>query len=389
MTMQAIIERRNDDLLRDLDQLEGLLANAEIPPELIAFRSKLIARCEELHQLVALNIRYLSVGQANILKDVLSTTQQVTWELHLISSRLATPVLRANRSDRLCLITIGWLHQSHHETSPYPAALINGSPATWPFHEISPAPLYFFPNLEQRGLLYQSLLFHEFGHFLYRCHEPEMNELVSELQYFVNDLLMPASQRNDRYAVDVAAQRQEISYTWYAWAQELFCDTVGFYIGGPSFIHAFSYYLGMRNQSNYYRQPEDLRLSSHPVTWLRVHFLSRLAYGADYPELAKQIEIEWRSVARLMGVREDYHGFYDESLDEVITHTIEDMLVEAEPRRFTKSEAESNRWSPDLDSPVQLFNWAWRVYIDTPTKYLTWEAIQVERLLTRKLITTV
>jgi hypothetical protein len=216
-----------------------------------------------------------------------------------------------------------------------------------------------------------------------------MNELVSELQYFVNDLLMPASQRNDRYAVDVAAQRQEISYTWYAWAQELFCDTVGFYIGGPSFIHAFSYYLGMRNQSNYYRQPEDLRLSSHPVTWLRVHFLSRLAYGADYPELAKQIEIEWRSVARLMGVREDYHGFYDESLDEVITHTIEDMLVEAEPRRFTKSEAESNRWSPDLDSPVQLFNWAWRVYIDTPTKYLTWEAIQVERLLTRKLITTV
>lgn len=379
--MQALIERRNRDLLQNLDQLHELLVSAEIPPELELFRQRLLVRCEELRQLVLHNLSYLSLKQQHILKDILSSTTQVVQDIHLISTRLVTPILRAKPTDRLCLITISWLHRSHVETVPYPAAFVNSSPAIWPFHDIAHAPIYFFPNLEERGLLYQPLLFHEFGHFLYRCHEPEMNALVRELQYSINDLLMPASQRNDRYSEDITAQRQEIAYTWYAWVQELFCDSVGFQIGGPSFINAFSAYLGMSHQNNYYRLPEDMRRSSHPVTWLRVHFLARRATNAGFRSLAKLIEQEWLSVASLLGVMEDYYGFYDESLDDVITKTIEDMLIEAQPRQFNDDEVGKKGWSPESDSLVRLFNWAWQVYTEEPGQYPIWESNQVDRLL--------
>ena len=382
--MQTLLVRRNQDLLQNLDQLLTLLVDAKIPPELELFRDKLVARCKKLRQDVTHNLSYLSLGEKSILKDILSATTQTVQEVHLISSRLATPVLRTTPADRLCLITIEWLHGSNPETAPYPAAFVNSSPAIWPFHDRAPAPIYFFPNLEQHGLLYQSLLFHEFGHFLYRCHEPEMDALVCDLQYSINDLLMPASQRNDRYSEYVTNQRQDIAYTWYAWVQELFCDSVGFHIGGPSFINAFSKYLGMRDQSQYFRPLKYLVGSSHPVTWLRVHFLARRAEDAGYYDLANHIEDEWHSIADLLGLTEDYYGFYDESLDKVINQTIEDMLIEAGPRQCTDHEVSARGWSPKSDSLVQLFNWAWQVYSSSPDQYFSWESKQVERLLSIK-----
>ena len=105
----------------------------------------------------------------------------------------------------------------------------------WPFLHI--APTYFFPFLEQKGLLFQPLLFHEFGHLLYLCHKREMDDLVRELQREVEDVLTPPSQRNDRHSDIQAGQRQTIVDTWYRWAQELFCDAVGLTIEGPSFLY--------------------------------------------------------------------------------------------------------------------------------------------------------
>lgn len=382
--MQVLLTRRNQDLLQNLDQLDTLLVDAKIPPELELFRAKLVARCKKLRQDVTHNLTYLSLGEKSIQKDILSVTTQIVQEVHLISSRLATPILRASPSDRLCLITIDWLHRSHPETEPYPAAFITSAPAVWPFHDLAPAPIYFFPSLEQYGLLYQSLLFHEFGHFLYRCHEPEMDALVRDLQYSINDLLMPASQRNDRYSEYITNQRQDITFTWYDWIQELFCDSVGFQIGGPSFINAFSKYLGIRHHNDYFRPPERLIGSSHPVTWLRVHFLARHATDAGFYDLAKRIESEWHLIAGLLGITEDYYGFYDESLDDVINHTIEDMLTEVGPRQFTGQEVNASEWSPELDSLVQLFNWAWQVYSSEPDQYFSWESKQIERLLSTK-----
>lgn len=377
--MHAILERRNLELLRGLETLIQLLSAARPPSELRPYQNQVIAKCRDLHANVTQNIGYLKLKQPQIMADVLSLTQHATQELRLISSRLATPILRGAPADRLCLRTIGWLHASHPETATFPPAFINDSCAIWPFRGV--APIYFFPSIEQNSLLYQPLLFHEFGHFLYRCHEAEMDALVRDLQFAVDDLLMPASQRNDRYSEVMTSQRQEIADTWYAWIQELFCDAVGFTIGGPSFLYAFSYFLGMLDQGDFYRQPRDLRYSSHPVTWLRVHFLSRRVVAAGFNSLSARIENEWRAVAQVMGVKEDYHGYYDESLDQVITQTLEDMLTEAAPRPFEVADCTGGAWSPNADSLVRLFNLAWQLYTTQPDLYAEWEKSQVKRLL--------
>ncbi|MBI4322046.1 MAG: hypothetical protein HY675_26435 [Chloroflexi bacterium] len=321
----------------------------------------------------------IALDQEQVLEDVLSNTQQVTRVIRLLSSRLAIPVLRGLPSDRLCLRTIGWLHAAHPETVDYPPAFGDGPVAIWPFLDF--APIYFFPCIEQRGLLYQPLFFHEFGHLLYACHKAEMDDLVGELQTGIGEVLTPASQCNDRHSETQIAQRQVIVDTWYSWAQEIFCDAVGFSVGGPCFLHAFSAFLSTMDRGDFYRHPQDLRMSDHPVTWLRVRFLVERACAAGFSELSKRIETEWRKVAKIMGVDEDYHGFYDEAMAPTIKRIVDDMLIEAAPRRCTDVEATGGEWNSEADSFVRLLNWAWQVYGVSPEEYASWESMQLELLL--------
>ena len=379
--IRSYLEKRNREILRDLKSLIEQIIGAQAPDELLIYKNKVLERCKSLSKDIELNLKYLAIDEDSILEDLLSKTQQATQETRLMSSMWIVPVLRARTSDRLCLSTIQWLHQSHSETTTYPPAFINGNCAIRPFLHI--APIYLFPSVEQISLLYQPLLFHEFGHLLYSIHKPEMDDLVRELQYEVDELLMPVSQRNDRYSENMNAQRQDIAYTWYSWAQELFCDAVGFEIGGPSFLHAFSNFLNTRDMGNYYRDPRGLQYSSHPVTWLRIHFLSRRASEAGFYDLATEIENEWDEVAQLMGIIEDYHGYYDESVDHVVLKTIQDMLIEASPRHFEETEVVEDGSLDESSSLVRLFNSAWEIYLNDFEKYSSWEQNQIETYLKR------
>jgi hypothetical protein len=287
--------------------------------------------------------------------------------------------LRSSLADRLSLTLIAWLHKEHPETVNYPAAFTDGAYAIFPFTEITP--IYFFPSVEQRGLLYQPLLFHEFGHFLYVLHKPEMNDLVSALRQEVAELLAPISQRNNRYAAEQAAQRQYIADTWYIWMQELFCDAVGFEIGGPSFLHAFSSYLSGLDQTDFYRQPGDLVFSEHPVTSLRVHFLTERASDKGFAEPAQAVRAEWNMIAQTLGVVQDYHGFYHDALAPTIRNTLDDMLTEASPRTYILEEITENDLNPLATSPVHLLNQAWKVYNETPEHYATWESESIKQFL--------
>jgi len=208
-----------------------------------------------------------------------------------------------------------------------------------------------------------------------------MDDRVRELKYEVDEILTPYSQRNDRFAEAMSRRRQAIVDTWYLWIQELFCDAVGFTIGGPSFLYAFSGFLSTRDRGNYYREADELDYSTHPVTWLRVHFLARRLSEAGFTDLARDVENEWRTMARLMKLEEDYHGFYDESLDQAITQTIEDLLTEAGPRPFLDDEAQGNGWSPNSDSLIRLLNWAWQIYLNDSQNYIQWEAEHIKILL--------
>lgn len=156
---------------------------------------------------------------------------------------------------------------------------------------------------------------------------------------------------------------------------------MGFRIGGPCFLRAFSSYLSAFAETDFYQQPDDLRTSQHPVTWLRIRFLARRAARAGFEDLARASDAEWRLVATTLGLREDYHGFYAEPLEHPVERIIEDMLTEAAPRPYDDAEAAGGGWSAGSDTPVRLLNWAWRVHEAQPDAYAEWEAEQVARLL--------
>jgi hypothetical protein len=352
---------------------------AAVPPELEPYKQHIVRLCDMMQALADRNIVFLGLGDDDILEDVLSDTQQVARYVRLLSTRLAIPILRAASADRLCLTLIGWLHDAHLSTVVYPPVTSDGSPAIWPFTSLTP--MYFFPCIEQRGLLYLPLLFHEFGHLLYACHRQEMDDLVEELRRAIGNALVPPSQRNDRHAQNQTARRQAIVDTWYSWAQEFFCDAVGLTIGGPSYIHAFSSYLSSMDRAEFYRGPEELQKSAHPVTWLRIQFLAERAIAAGYSAVAQRMTDDWQVVAQTLGVVEDYHGFYTPAVADHLSRTIDDMLEEAAPRQCTDDEAHGQSWSVRTDSMIRLLNWAWQVYETQPNAYDAWEAAQIRLLL--------
>lgn len=377
--MRQLLEARNRALSRDLEELIHALTSASIPRELEPYRDRILSVCGQLRGTVNRNMTDLALGQGQILEDVLSNTQQVMQYVRLLSARLAAPILRASPTDRLSLVAIRWVHREHAVTTSIPAAFADGDCSIWPFVHI--APIYFFPCLEQRGLLYQPLYFHEFGHLLYVCHKQEMDDLVRELQRKIEDVLIPASQRNDRHADVQTAYRQIVVDTWYRWIQEFFCDAVGLTIGGPCFLLAFSGYLGTMQQGDFYREPADLQYSTHPVPWLRLRLLAERARTAGLADLAQEVEREWGVVAHTMGVSEDYHGFYDQALSPVLTRTIDDMLTEAGPRVCSRSEAAGEEGSSESPTLVSLLNQAWSRYQGNPAAYSEWEAEAVRQLL--------
>jgi hypothetical protein len=93
------------------------------------------------------------------------------------------------------------------------------------------------------------------------------------------------------------------------------------------------------------------------------------------------VEKEWSVVASTLGINEDYHGFYDEALENSIDSIISDMLIEAAPRRFLPEEVNPPRnWQPK-DSPVYLFNFALRKSQADPANYPRLEEDMIKEFL--------
>jgi hypothetical protein len=148
------------------------------------------------------------------------------------------------------------------------------------------------PSSAQYGLLYLPLFFHEFGHLLYACHQPELDDLVKEFQTEISTLLKPVVQYDNLQVQQDTKNKRIIVETWYVWIQELFCDAVGFQIGGSCFTHAFSMYLKMLGRDRFVLSFEKLAYSPHPITWLRVHLLSTLLEKYELAEHANKLENE-------------------------------------------------------------------------------------------------
>jgi hypothetical protein len=376
MKIRETLQRRNQDVKQDLDQIVALVSRTQIPVELEPYRIAFLARTQQFLNSCRENFALLSTGEDSLLADVLSETSTLVQYTRLLKFRYLRGLYRAMDWDRVCLRTITWLHKEHEQTKDYPAVFADDDVSIVPSKGL---PFYFFPCVEQRGLRFQPLFFHEFGHLLYKCHELELDVLVGDFQQFVESELLPVSQRNDQYAQEQARVRQSIVETWYKWIQEFFCDAVGFEIGGPCFLYAFSEYISKFQSADYSRQAPDLHGSSHPVSSLRVKLLMERAQRKGFEEAANWIGERWNDAAVLLNVVEDHHGFYTASLKARLTQTLDDMLIEVAPRQFTNEEATGHGWDAPSTNLVALLNHVWIHYFAGPSTFQPWESHVLER----------
>ena len=207
-----------------------------------------------------------------------------------------------------------------------------------------------------------------------------MDDLVRELQEEIKRLLLPDVVRKDRYTNALETNRAIIVETWYTWAQEFFCDAVGFVIGGAAFTHAFSMYLRMLGRNQYH--VEKLAHRSHPVTWIRIQLLADRVRQMGSNAVAADLEDEWNQIASALGIAENhYYGFYAPAFLPIIQQKLDDMLTETEPREFHESEVSGHELKSTFTSPVELLNSAWKRFRNNPDSYQEWEKNAIARFV--------
>lgn len=368
--MREMLEQANLALLAEIDLLIDALPRKEtIAAELVSYYNQIVKSCQSLRCKVHQSLRDLNTGKDEILEDILSNTQTHTREFHLYNYRLVTPLRRYRESDLLCLKIIHWLHQVHPQTRKIPGAFCDGDIGIYP--SVGYPITYFMPSSAQYGLLYLPLFFHEFGHLLYSCHKTELDQLVLELQKEIETILKEEMANQVDTRAKEAQKRRVVVQTWFTWTQELFCDAVGFRIGGLSYVYAFSMYLKMWGIDRFQLTVEKLARSSHPITWLRIKFLTRFLRDAGLNAVAQRVSDEWQSIANTLAVKEDYLGFYFENFQQPILNTITDMLTETAPYDFNRHEYAGHKYKSD--SPIHLLNLAWQKFYEAPRKYPQWE----------------
>lgn len=392
--MLQVAQQRNKTLHQKAEVLSALLVAADVPPELEPYKEVVLSICDHVKDAAHQNLDLIDLRLAadsqikaqpavvDFAKEVIKETEQAVRLFQLVNEIYAAPILRAAPYDRLSLYILGWLHRTHPQTRDAPPVIINQPVAVNPLYVPKLyIPIYYFPVVEQRGLLYQPLKFHEYGHVLYSIYDQEMDDLVKELKEEILDFLNPSWSRGDPFDAEQLEENQAIADTWYSWIQELFCDAVGFHIGGPAYLCAFSNFLNSFSETDFHREPDQMRRTEHPVLWLRVYFLQRRAEKAGFEEIAHRIVAEWESVAQAMNVQPDYHGYYDARLDGSIEATLDEMIEVADPRPFQTYEVSATKLISHTTNPIEILNVAWHVYLERPDDYPKWERDTIQQLL--------
>jgi len=368
--MQTELTHSNEDLAHQIKRLQELLGQAKIPGVLTGYRSDIEGECERLRLQVNRNLKDLSYDHPEILENVLRQTQRVMNGLEVLNVLYVGPLLRSQQGDEPVLRVLRWLHDEHPKTVSRSFALSDGQFAVYP-HPDLPS-VYYLPCSRQKTLLYLPLLFHEFGHLLYAIHKPEMDELVEEFQRMVFDVLAPMTVRRGPAASEQDSFRSQVVLAYYEWLQEFFCDAVGLHIGGPSYLEAFTNYFRLQGSREFYVSRENQLDRNHPVGWLRVRSLIRRGEQLGLNEVANRSAQAWNQTARLMKINEDYEGTWSEELFEPLQQTLDDMLVETDPRGYKRSELTGG--DNASENPVALLNRAWLAFNEAPGHFGAVEA---------------
>jgi hypothetical protein len=377
--MRTCLVEANQDLLYQIAVVQELLGKTSVCAELTPYLGQVIQLCEGLRRQALRSLKDLDYDIEDTLGDILAATQRLTAFFEIVNTRLAAPVVRARPDDRLGLLFLRFLHDSHPKTCQLPFGLSDGGFAVYPTDKIPP--IYFLPSSRQTTLLYLPLLFHEFGHLLYGCHKPEMDDLVKEFQKIVAAALAPKSLRGRSGASRSAAFRKQVVSAWYAWAQEFYCDAVGITVGGPSFLKAFSHYFRTRSNDQYHVRREEQLQRKHPVTWLRTKMLVDRARKHGFEELAGAVEDAWARTGHLLGIEEDYEGTWSEDFFLPLRKMLDDMIEESQPYRHQAGDLALPPDDTRALPPVQHCNVAWHRFETDGKAYRAWEKTAIETFL--------
>jgi hypothetical protein len=359
--------------------LQRLTAGAAVPGVVASYSQQVSQFCAGLEADARRNLKLLDAQGVDLLAEVFDRTAGLARNVSYADRWLVPPLTRVRRPDELPLHVLRWLHG----TTPETAALAFATTPDEFMVLASPGmpTVYYLPLTQRRSLLSLPLLIHEFGHVLYECHKQEMDDLVKDFQEAVLRHLTPQAVGDPTLEAHGAAFRQRVLTRWQTWAQEFFCDAVGLAVGGPAFLKAFSRHFHAQSRDEYALDRDGILRRKHPLTWLRVRRLAGLARPAGLSQLADRVEREWEETAEALGVEEEHHGTWDDSLGRAFTLMIERMLEEAGPPRYDPAAPHALAFPPN---PVPLFNEAWAAFEADPASFATWERRAVRRFLDRQ-----
>ena len=359
--MKQALLQNIQDIERACKTIKETLLKTNIPIELQLFKDWVVAVIDGIIVNNEDNKYYLSLNRQRLIHSIYSNTQQNASNLRILAATYIPILHRHHSDDVLCLRLLDWLHQQHDESQQKPFGLSSGGFSILP--NVEHPMIYYLPASSQLNLLHFPLFFHEFGHFMYAAHKPEMTDLIKELQQQISEKIAIVNEDNTKKNEKQREKNIDIVETWFSWMQEFFCDAVGLHIGGKSYLHIFSLYLRTSGNSSFYVNEGGLKRSSHPVSWLRIKFLAHKAKTLGFEAEANDLEKLWQTMAKFLNIKEKYHGYYDDSFFEIVNRCLDDMIEEADPIFFKNYiQNADNQWK-NMNF-IELVNYAWDKYLE-------------------------
>lgn len=374
--MDIVLNQSLLNFKRELNAALVIINGKPIPPELGKLKQWLIAAYQDMANDLNQLEYVISLKDPDLHEDVLSEFSSLLYKFRFISTKYLPAIYRNHDNDLLALKLLQWLHDEHPQTKDEPFLIQDGNFSILPAVGLPIS--YYLPVVSQQGLLFLPLFFHELGHYFYQAHKPEMDALVKNLQAKLDVILQPAFQSSSAQAKEQAEKTKRIVETWYEWAQEFFCDAIGLEIGGKTYLKAFSYYLRMQGQTNLQLPEKDLANSSHPVSWLRIKFLVERARKLGLDTEANAVEKEWADIANTLKISEEYFGYYSPKYHDAIRETLDDMVEEAAPIRFSDYLTTGAQPAPTF---IQIIHDAWEKFENEPQTFDNWEETVISSVI--------
>jgi hypothetical protein len=370
--MQRILESSTLEFQREVSLAIELVRAKQIPTELSLFKDWLLNFYFKIEKDLQRVNYWITLNQTAIFPDLFIELSKLKRYFRLLNSRYLPSLHRHTNGDIASLKILTWIHSLHTQTTSKPFLIIDGDFGIFP--TINSPLTYSLPVTSQYSLLHTPLFFHELGHYLYEHHCNEMDQLVNEFQKKLEDRLRLPFQNNDPTYEEDRKRIKIMVETWYEWMQELYCDAVGLEIGGVTYLKTFSQYLLLSGKTAFHVKPTDLARRSHPVTMIRIKFLASRARKLGLNDAANELETEWKTVASVLAVNEDYYGYYSDEYHADIEGILNDMIIESSPMQFSDfNTPEILEYDPNSHNYLQLINLAWKKYATNPLGYSAWE----------------